>query len=139
MRVLQQFEDVYPRIMAEDFFLSTIESTEYVNEANWQESPLSEKNEIKLTIDLNPFDDMPKKANSSLQNSGAKDSKTKGKGNQITEYGLSPSKLRKSDPSIKKRKLINITTNLENKDNMAVYDVLRKSGFMRPSLEFNSY
>ncbi len=140
MRVLQQFEDVYPRDMSEDFFLSTIDSPDSVDEADPQEQQsLSDKNQVKLTIDLNPFENVPKETNSLLQNSGGKSNKTKRNRPKITEYGLSSAKLRKSDPSIKKRKLINITANLDGDDNSAAYEVLRKGGFMRPSLEFKSY
>lgn len=138
MRVLQQFEDVYPRTITEDFFLSTTEATESVNETNLQEQqPSPDKNEVKLTIELNPFGAKQKETNPALQNFKGRNMRIK-KG-KTKEQGLSPKKLPKSNLSIKNRKLMNIMAYLKNQDGLTAYEALRKGGYMRPSAEFSSY
>lgn len=147
-KVLQEFEDVYPKTLTQDFFRATYGGSQPENEhqaenaydstekaADNREAP-SKKSETTITIELTPFRSGTKEPDSTLQEKKIAKWKKNGKEGRVSEHGVPPGKLPKSDPTINLKKLMNLTANLSKRNNIAAYESLSKGGYIRNSDEY---
>lgn len=125
MRVLRDFEDVYPRDFENNFIVAT--SQEVESNAFTDTSSQSNKDEsTSISIELKPFskpDDTP------LKNTNSK----------TREYGLNPNKLTGLSGEKKQMILKQLISQSNKNEPLIAYKILKDSGFMRSSDEFYLY
>lgn len=152
-KVLQEFEDVYPKTLTQDFFRATYNDSRSDNDLRSEKQPQAKnivntttvgkddqnvkikKGEGKIILEIKPSFAKKDVESTPQKTESAKRKKNDGK-RQIMEHGLPPGILPKSDSVINSRKLMRLTANLSKKNNIAAYEALLKGGYIRHSDEF---
>jgi AAA domain len=121
-RVLQLFEDIYPKNLEENFLLPTHPKEKFV------EPPVTPSEPVKNESDDSNLSKKTSKIASALKNN------TNKKTNHVREFGLKSSKNNKTGNL--KKLLINCAKEVEGSSSQVVYEHLKKTGFMRSASEF---
>lgn len=132
MRVLSDFEDVYPRDFENNFVVPTLQDTGSKENADTSSQNKSNQS-INITMELSPFI-----KSAGVEITGKSERKAKESKSRTREYGRRPSEI----PGLSfanKRRLIQLTSGNEKGKNSDAYSILKEAGFMRPSDEFYSY